>query len=380
MPDAVPPPLPDDPGVTALRKHPCPDCGGDAEWNPAKQALVCPYCGTQVPWTAGQDRESGTILENDLASALRKAGPEKRGWQFEQKQVICQSCRAITVFDATRAAQRCDFCGSPSIVPHETEKDAITPQAVIPFKLSEPQTREALRAWYASRWFAPNRFKNAALTDTLHGIYLPYWTFDAHAAASWTAQAGYYYYVDVQKRDAQGKVRTERERRTRWEPAAGSLEHFFDDELVPGTTGVSAPRLRQIEPFPTTGEELKPYDPVYVRGWTVERYQIDLAQAAQTSQETMDAAVRAMCDRAVPGDTHKDLEVEARYDERTFKHVLVPVWVVSYTFGAKAYQIVVNGCTGAIAGDRPVSWVKVFCYIILPALLILAVIFLFAGS
>ena len=32
--------------VSALRKHPCPECGGDAEWNASKKALACPYCGT----------------------------------------------------------------------------------------------------------------------------------------------------------------------------------------------------------------------------------------------------------------------------------------------------------------------------------------------
>ena len=41
--------------VSALRKHPCPECGGDAEWDPAKKALACPYCGTVLPWTDGED-------------------------------------------------------------------------------------------------------------------------------------------------------------------------------------------------------------------------------------------------------------------------------------------------------------------------------------
>ena len=82
-----------------------------------------------------------------------------------------------------------------------------------------------------------------------------------------------------------------------------------------------------------------------------------------------------LCGRQVPGDTHRDLQMNAQYADRTFKHILVPVWLVTYTFGARTFQTVVNGYTGAVAGDRPVSWVKVFLYVILP-ILIAVVIFL----
>ena len=302
--------------------------------------------------------------------ALRSAGPETRDWRFEKREVKCQSCQAITVFEASRTAQRCEFCGSPSIVPVEATRDAITPTAVLPAKLSEPQVRDRLRQWYASRMFAPDRFKKAALTDTLHGLYLPYWTFDAHVHAAWTAMAGYVYFERVQRRGPDGRIVTVSEQRIRWQPAAGQLEYFFDDDLVPGTVGVELTLLRKVEPFPTRGDELKPYEPAYVRGWVVERYQVDLRGAAELNLHQMEAAVRQLCASKVPGDTQRDLQVETQYRGRTFKHVLVPVWLVSYTYGPKNYQIVVNGYTGAIAGDRPISYVKVFFYIILPALIL----------
>ena len=33
----------------ANAKFACPSCGGEAQWNAAKQALVCPFCGTVSP-------------------------------------------------------------------------------------------------------------------------------------------------------------------------------------------------------------------------------------------------------------------------------------------------------------------------------------------
>jgi ribosomal protein S27E len=362
--------------ITALRKYPCPECGGDAEWSASKQALVCPYCGTVLPWTPGKNALGETIRETELAAALRSAGPQTRDWQFEKREVRCQSCHAITVFEASRAAQRCEFCGSPSIVPVETMRDAITPTAVLPARLSEAQVRDRLRQWYASRLFAPDRFKKAALTDTLHGLYLPYWTFDAHVRAAWTAMAGYVYFENVQRRGPDGRIVTVAEQRVRWQPAAGELEHFFDDDPVPGTMGVGLALLRKVEPFPTRGDELKSYEPAYVRGWVVERYQVDLRKAAETNVAQMEAAVRQLCASQVPGDTQRDLQVQTQYQGRTFKHVLVPVWLVSYTYGPKNYQIVVNGHTGAIAGDRPISYIKVFFYVILPTLIVILLLLL----
>jgi hypothetical protein len=360
--------------VKALQRQPCPGCGGDAEWNPAKQALVCPYCGTVVP--AQVNADTGAIHEHDLAEALRNVPADLRGWSEEKVSVKCQSCHAISVFDPGRAAQRCDFCGSPAVAPYEETKDPIRPESVLPFQWNEAKVRDALRAWYGSRWFAPNRLKKAALTDTLKGFYLPYWTFDARAHADWTAESGYYYFETETYRDANGRTQTRQVRKIRWTPSAGQLDHFFDDTLVPGTTGVDLGLLRSVEPFPT--KELRPYDPSFIRGWTVERYQVDLGQAAQTSQEMMDAELRSLCAAQVPGDTHRNLRVAARYSARTFKHVLVPAWLVTYTYGSRVFQVIANGYTGEIAGRRPYSWVKI-ALAVLAGAAVIGLIALFAN-
>jgi Zn finger protein HypA/HybF involved in hydrogenase expression len=94
----------------ALGKFACPACGAEAIWNPAKQALVCPFCGTTSP--AKFDAETGGIVEHDLVTALRGITDDKRGWQTEKRYVKCQSCQAISVLDPQRQAQRCEFCSS----------------------------------------------------------------------------------------------------------------------------------------------------------------------------------------------------------------------------------------------------------------------------
>lgn len=339
--------------ATAREKYHCPACGAEANWNPGKSALVCPFCGTESPATLQKRGADTVIVEHDLVEALRGIPDDARGWQAEKLQVRCQSCRAISVLDPDKIGQRCDFCGSAQLVPYTEVKDAFRPESLLPLKISESQARDRIRAWYHRQWLAPNALGKKALTDQVRGIYLPYWTFDAHAFARWTAESGTFYYT---------VERGKRVQHVRWTPAAGELSHVFDDALVPASFGVDAGKLRRIEPFPTS--ELIPYDPGYLAGWTVERYQIDLVAAAERSRQQMEAELRRQCARQVPGDTQRNLQVDATFTEQKFKHILVPVWLMTYTYGAKTYQVVVNGVTGQMAGSHPWSWVKILLLVI----------------
>ena len=359
--------------VVARQKFSCPSCGAEAQWNPAKQALVCPFCGAVSP---AKIDASGTIEEHDLVAALREIPDDQRGWNAEKVSVKCQSCQAITVFDAGRVGQRCAFCGSSSMIPVEQIKAPIRPESLLAFKLSESVVRDKIREWYGSHWFAPGRLKMAALTDTVKGFYLPYWTFDAQVSADWSAQSGYYYYETEYYTDSDGRQQTREVQRTRWEPSSGHVDHFFDDELICGSVGVNPNLMKKIEPFPTG--ELVPYDPGYLAGWVVEQYQVDLSKAAGLARDQMEREITTLCDREVPGDTHMGLQVNADYSAQTFKHLLAPVWMLAYNFDGRNFQVVINGYTGAIAGEYPKSWVKI-SLAVLAALVFIVIMFLLFG-
>ena len=364
-------PEPATPEITARAKHTCPACGGEATWNAGKQALVCGFCGTVAPGKL-DEAGAGKIIEHDLASALRSIPDDKRGWGAQKQSVKCQSCQAISVFDPTRQSQACGFCGATALVPYEEVKEAFSPESLLPMKIDNSKARELIKTWYGSRWFAPSKLKKAALTDIVKGLYIPYWTFDAQANADWEGEAGYYYYETEEYTDSQGNRQTRQVQRTRWEYASGSIAHFFDDELVPASLGVQANHLRAVEPFPTA--ELAPYDPAYLSGWVVERYQIDLVAAAQRSREQMEQQVQSMCASAVPGDTHRNLNVRSAYSGQTFKHILAPLWMLQYRYGVKNFQVVMNGYTGKISGDYPKSWVKIM-FTALAVIIVLLILF-----
>jgi hypothetical protein len=360
--------------IHALEKHACSACGAQAEWNPAQQLLVCSFCGTATPFAV--DAATGAIEELDLAKALRDLPDEDRGWQTEKRTVQCQSCKAVSVFDPERVGQNCEFCGSPSLVDYKEIKAPIRPQSLLPFTVTEANVREQIRKWYASKWLAPNKLRTRALVDRVHGVYIPYWTFDAHVVCPWDAEAGHYYYTTETYREG-GQTRTRQVRHVRWEPASGEVRHFFDDEPVPGTQGVATRLLKQVEPFPTT--ELKPYDTAFLSGFVIEHYQIVLFDAAKRSQEQMNAQLYQMCAAQIPGDTFRNLQIHPAYSGQTFKHILVPVWLLTYNFSAKVYQVVVNGVTGRMAGDYPKSPWKIALLVLL-AIIVVFIIAMLAGD
>jgi predicted RNA-binding Zn-ribbon protein involved in translation (DUF1610 family) len=356
--------------VVALEKHECPACGAQAEWNATSQTLRCPFCGTESPYRI--DRETGQVMEVDLVSTLRALPADARGWQDERRSVQCQSCRAVMVFESARVGQNCEFCGSPALVDYQEIKAPIRPQGVLPFRVDASRVRDEIRRWWRSKWFAPNTLARKALVDTVRSLYIPYWTFDARVHCPWEAEAGYHYYVNVEGQDSKGNRVVRQEQRTRWEPSQGEIDHSFDDDPVPGTQGLPMELLRQVEPFPTP--EVVPYDTAFLSGHVVEHYKVVLIEAAEQSQQQMHAALERLCAAQVPGDTQRNLRIFPTFSGRTFKHVLVPVWLLVYNYRAKAFQVIVNGYTGKIAGKYPISTWKVLLVILLVAIVVLTAI------
>jgi hypothetical protein len=358
--------------ISALEKHECPACGAQAEWNPGKQKLVCPFCGTESPYVI--DRETGKIQELDLVKTLRELPEQARGWQTERRSVQCRSCRAVMVYDPARVGQNCEFCGSPALVPYEEIKSPIRPQSVLPFRIDVARVRDDIRRWWRSRWFAPGKLTGSSLVDTVKSLYIPYWTFDAKVRCPWTAEAGHYYYVPVEGRDSSGRRVVRQERRVRWVPASGVVDHRFDDELVPGTHGVRLDLLRRVEPFPTA--ELVPYDTAFLSGHVVEHYQVVLLDAAKASEDQMTRRLFELCAAEIPGDTYRNLQIDPQFSDRTFKHILVPVWLLTYNYGARAFQVVVNGFSGRLAGDYPLSAWKIALAALLAMVVVTIVVIL----
>ena len=350
-----------------VRKFPCEGCGADLRWEPGITALKCPWCGV----TKEVASAAGTIDEKSVDAALR--APRDLGWGAERKVMACKRCGAHTALDPHVSASKCAFCGTSAVVEAPPDPNVIRPEGLLPFRISRESALQSFRTWLSRLWLRPNDLKRASRVTGVQGAYIPFWTFDAATHSQWTAEAGYYYYVDVTVRE-NGRMVTRRERRVRWEPAAGSLELFFDDVPVPASRGIDASLCQNIEPFPTA--DLTPYDPSYLSGFLAEENAIDLPEALETAKERMRGEIRAACAARVPGDTHRNLVVHTVFSALAYKNALLPIWIAAYNYHDKPYRFLVNGVTGKCTGTAPWSWVKITILVL--TLLTIAMVVLWA--
>ncbi|HYK01606.1 MAG TPA: zinc ribbon domain-containing protein [Thermoanaerobaculia bacterium] len=329
-----------------VRKFPCEGCGADLRWEPGVTALRCEYCGFVKEVAAPAER----VREKSVDAALR--APRDLGWGAERKVIACKRCGAHTTLDPHVAASACAFCGTTAVVESPPDPNVVRPEGLLPFRVTRDSALQSFRKWLHGLWLRPNDLKSRSRVSTMQGAYIPFWTFDAATDNWWTADAGYYYYVQVRRN---GK--TVSERRVRWEPASGALQLFFDDVLVPASRGVDEALCGKIEPFPTA--ELTPYDPSYLSGFLAEENAVDLPEALEGAKTRMHRQIRVACSNEVPGDTQRNLEVETTFSALAYKNALLPIWIAAYDYKGTPYRFLVNGVTGMCNGTAPYSWIKV---------------------
>jgi DNA-directed RNA polymerase subunit RPC12/RpoP len=361
-----------------IHTYPCPACGADLLYEPRDGFLSCPHCGhkVQIPTSADQ------VDERSFEQYLQIRPEQLEQLAANALEVQCQSCGATVTFMPPEVARRCDFCGVQIVAQPKSADPILAPQGVLPFRFTQQQANKGLRQWLQSRWFAPNALKHFAQPDSIDGVYLPFWTYDTNTTSYYTGARGVYYFTTetYYETDSQGQQvqRTRQVQHTAWSPASGTVSRWFDDVLVPATLSLAQNRLEALEPWDL--EELRPYEPAFLSGFKAQRYQVDLAQGFERVKQVTSAVIQSDIRRDIGGNEQRIHDVSTHYSGITFKHLLLPVYAGAYRFNQKIYQIVVNGRTGEIQGDRPYSFWKIALFVtaLLFIVLFIALVFGFA--
>jgi DNA-directed RNA polymerase subunit RPC12/RpoP len=353
-------------------EFPCNNCGAKLTYDAGAQAMKCPYCGSQQ---AIPKRKAGPPggREIPIEEGIRLAA---RGFGTPVTQVSCNDCGATVNVTPGEQTAKCAFCGSQQVLAQEAPGTAIRPESLVPFKVDKPAANKKFEEWLGRLWFRPNDLKKMAKLQEMGGVYIPFWTFDAWVRSDWTADAGYYYYETEWYTDENGERATRQVQRTRWEPAAGWRQDFFDDTLVCASKGLPGELVAKFETFDT--KQLAPYQPEFLAGWRAESYAIDLMPAWGSAQQKMGDTQQGRCAHDVPGDTHRGLIVRNQFSHVTFKHVLLPIWIAAYRYNNKPYQFLVNGQTGEVVGKAPWSFWKIFLTVLAAVLVIATIVILYA--
>ena len=326
----------------------CPSCGGTMDFNPAKNNMTCPYCGYEEDITVNDAAFTAEELDFNFAE-----NDESCDWGTATRTVICKACGAETVYDFNDIASECPYCGSNQIMEQETQVNVMAPGGVVPFQFDAKAAASRFKSWIKSQFFCPNQAKESAKPKSFTGMYLPFWTFDSQTSSSYTGQYG----ITRHRRTRDGKTVAE----TQWYHTGGHYSLFLDDILVCGSTRQDENRLSQIEPFDTT--KVMEYKPEYLAGFTAERYTVQVKSAWETAKDKIASILKRNIDSKIQREhgtsQTRFIQVNTRHQNVTYKYILLPVWISSFQYNGKLYHFMINGQTGKVSGQVPISWPKV---------------------
>lgn len=344
------------------------------DFAPGTSALKCPYCGaeTQIS-TTGEP-----VRELDFHQYLAKASEEHE--TQEAMRVKCDKCGAETTMPSEVTASLCPFCGANLVLTAQSSR-LLKPKALLPFKVTQKQAFGDFRSWIKGLWFAPGDLKKYAQSEgKLVGIYVPYWTYDSDTTSAYRGARGEDYWETqtyTAYENGRSVTRTRQVRKTRWHPASGTVWNRFDDILVVASNSLPRKYADRLEPWDLAN--LAPYADEYLSGFRAESYKVDLGAGFDLAREIMDSGIRESIRRDIGGDHQRIDSVRTSYDNITFKHILLPVWLSAYRYVEKTYRILINARTGEVQGERPYSAWKI-AGAVLVALVIVAIIAALAAT
>jgi DNA-directed RNA polymerase subunit RPC12/RpoP len=337
--------------VDSPRTYKCPNCGATTSYDVALGGVACEHCGYVAP---ARSHEVGRRA-NEFEFTLETLSQAERGWGVARQELHCDNCGADLALTEGALTATCPFCASHKVNLRTADMDHLRPRFLAPFKVLPEGARSAAREWLGRGWFHPDELARAANIDRLAGVYLPFWTFDANINARWRAEVGREKtetYFDAESKSF--KTRTVLD--WRWESGNAATE--IDDLLVAGTSRVSRRILERVGNFDLGA--LVTYTPDYLAGWQAQAYDVTLPGAWEEAKALMREQAKADCLGRIGSPHVRNFTMTADFADETWRYLLLPVYLAAYRFEDKAFQVMVNGLSGSVAGQKPVAWWKVW--------------------
>lgn len=357
----------------------CTGCGAGMKFDPATQKLICDYCDTKIyPKDAkvykpangevditAQDIEDNRIeqaeTEGDIVNITQDNQNDNENF-YEAMVFTCPDCGANITSDFDTAVTFCSYCGnSVSLEGRLTRLKR--PNRIIPFKKTFSEAIKKYSRHIKSSLFAPRWLTMDTTIDNFRGMYMPYWTYDyklkseIKIPARQSRRHGNYTYVDNYVFNS-------------------SYECDYEGLSYDASTGFSDRLSNAIAPFNI--DEAEHFSEAYMAGFYADAGDVDQEAYYGSAMKLINSDInRCALDR-------KELKIMT-VDNKNVKHTAIeeeasetlsyfPVWFLANRYSNdKVSYAIVNGQTGEVAADIPISYPK---FIIGTILMALPIIFL----
>ena len=331
----------------------CPCCGGTLQFDDKTQRVVCPYCDSQFSpkdledYTKEIESEEQEDTSWDESQVQAFTNQEKKGIKIYS----CDSCGGEIMVDETTSSTICPYCGNNLLVSKELHGD-LKPNYVIPFKNDKEAVKETLKKFFRKKPLLPRSFSKENVIEEIKPLYVPFWLFDA---------------------DVDGRVHFKGEITERWSDSEYDYKETkyyslirggqiaFDHVPVDGSKKMEDKLMESIEPYDFS--EAKEFNVAYLAGFAADRYDVSKDETFErATQRFKDGTVQAFRSDIHGYENVRLDNTNLQFTDTNALYALYPVWILNTKWKDKSFRFAVNGQTGKIAGNLPISVGKSFLF------------------
>ena len=324
----------------------CPCCGGTLHFDSHSQDIVCPFCDSHfsIDDLKAYTEDLASDKEEDVAWDESKVQAYTDKEMEGMKVYSCESCGGEIIVDETTSSTCCPYCGNNILVSKELSGD-LKPNLVIPFKNDKSVVLANLKSFFKKKPLLPGSFSKDQVIEEVKPLYVPFWLFDA---------------------GVEGRVRFKGEKTRRWsdseydyrETKYYSLvrdgEIAFDHVPVDGSKKMQDELMESIEPYDYS--EAVPFNAGYLAGFAADRYDVSKDETfARATTRFREGTIQAFRSDIHGYENVNYADSSIQLNNTNAQYALYPVWILNTKWKEKPYRFAVNGQTGKIAGNLPVS-------------------------
>ena len=303
----------------------CKNCGGNVVYSPEKHEMFCPFCDSEK----SEERAEGS----------------------SPAMTVCPNCGGEIPVEEHTSATQCPYCDSYLIF-NERVEGVYEPKVIIPFQLGKETCKKSIREKFKKNLFAPTDFLSEVRLNGMQGVYVPYWlyNYDTHCVCegdgvkvrTWTS--GNTQYTET------SHYRIDRDMDIKFRRIPVDASEKMPDDV-----------MDLMEPY--NYKMLTEFKPEYMSGFYAEKYNAGSEVTENRARKKMDKDAAAMLQQSYSGyNSVSTVRQEVQVRDSDAEYGLLPVWKYLYTYDGKEYPFYVNGQTGRIVGEAPVSKKKVWAY------------------
>ena len=321
----------------------CPNCGGLLKFDIASQKMKCDSCSS--------------LFE---PYAFDAQGAEETT-EYEVTVFRCPQCGGeITSTDET-AAGFCSYCGASNVLESRLSKEK-KPELIIPFKKTKQDCTAAFEHFIKKAIFAPKAYREAGRADSFRGIYMPYWLYDMsqrgdiNIPTSTSHRSGDYIITDHYM-------------------MRGKLNSYYNGVSYDASSTFADDISSDIAPYNV--KDITQFSPSFLSGYYADLADVGVGVYKETAIDLAQESTYNYLRKSSPMahqsfDSPKERVKSAiRTNVNVTRSAMFPVWFMSYRNKDRVAYATVNGQTGKVSADVPMSIPKYF----MCALAIAAVLF-----